>query len=414
MQKRKERQEELEEAVAKEVTNDTAKNEQLIIDELNNIDFDPKNSHLPKEVLEYKSNPKQPCGDLEYAARSLRRLLLKDPQNIEIDIRKIDEQLLILARLFRQAVEQGDLQAAYAAKGALAKGLSEIRTRIPQQQPELTQQFVEVNAKYLENWITLVDIAQSVDKIQRNVDSEKALHEGKVAAEKEKHEELKKLVTTDKKTNEAFKDILENNTPADRLKWTDEQREMQTMLVDQRWLQIQLEVNGKLLEQNELKLSNRKNQMDMLQIKLREIPVVEDANLYAKYQEQIEELFQEMAENDVAIDKFLKSADEIEGQLQQLEEADGNKRLKETASEQARNELDRISEEQEEYVKSAQRRNKDLMENLGLMNDEELEERRRQAEEQEQAAYERAWETYQETNRETEQQYEEEDQTIYN
>ncbi|MCD8191035.1 MAG: hypothetical protein LUD78_12615 [Clostridiales bacterium] len=375
MQKRKERQEEL---VAKEVANDTARNEALIIDELDKIDF--THSRLPWEILEYRSNPKQPCGDLEYAARSLRQLLLKNPQSIEIDIRKIDEQLLILARLFRQAVEQGDLQAAYAAKGALAKGLSEIRTRIPQQQPELTQQFVEVNAKYLENWITLVDIAQSVDKIQRNVDSEKALHEGKVAAEKEKHEELKKLVTTDKKSNEALKYILEHDTPADILKWTDEQREMCMMLVDQRWLQIQLAVNGKRLEQSELELSNRQNQMDMLQIELAEIPLVEDSNQYTRYQEQIEELFSEMAENDAAINKCLESKDDIE---RLLEEAEGIIRLKEMASEQARNELERISEEQEEYIKSAQKRIRNLIENLGLMNDEELEKYRRQAEEQE-------------------------------
>lgn len=168
-ERRKEQQREMEESVARKVTDDTAHNESLMIEELSSIDF--AHSRLSQKDLERKSNPKQPCGDLEYAARYLQQLLLKDPQIIQMDIRKIDEKLINLAMLFRQAVEQGDKHMAYAAKGALVRGLMDIRTRIPQKQPELAQQFVLLNTKYLEEWITLVKFAQSVDHLEKDAEN---------------------------------------------------------------------------------------------------------------------------------------------------------------------------------------------------------------------------------------------------
>ena len=149
IQGRKERKKALAEQTAKIITDDTAKNETAIIDTLSSIDF--IHSRLPEEVLEAKSNPNRPCGDLEYASKAICRMLLKNPQTLSLDLRKLDEKLLTISMLFKQSIEQGDKRAAFAAKAALVRGINDIRARIPANSPELFNQFIEVNAKYLDS-----------------------------------------------------------------------------------------------------------------------------------------------------------------------------------------------------------------------------------------------------------------------
>ena len=168
---RKERKNQAEEQASRMITNRIAENESIIIDQLNSIDF--LHSRLPAEVLHAKSRETQPCGDLEYASRAIVHMLLKNPQTIKMDIRKIDQKLLTLVLLYKQAIEQGDQRAAYAAKGALIRGFNDIRSRIPQNQPELAKQFVEANAEYLDRWVTLVGLAQVADRTKQNVDNQR-------------------------------------------------------------------------------------------------------------------------------------------------------------------------------------------------------------------------------------------------
>ena len=80
---RQERRREAEDEASRLITNKIAENENIIIDKLESIDF--FNSRLPKNVLESKSRPDQPCGDLEYAARGIVRMLRKNPQTIKMD-----------------------------------------------------------------------------------------------------------------------------------------------------------------------------------------------------------------------------------------------------------------------------------------------------------------------------------------
>ncbi|MCD8086517.1 MAG: hypothetical protein LUF28_09415 [Clostridiales bacterium] len=384
-ERRKEQQWEMEESVARKVTDDTAHNESLIIEELSSIDF--AHSRLPQKDLEYKSNSKQPCGDLEYAARYLQQVLLKDPQIIQMDIREIDQKLITLATLFRQAVEQGDKHMAYAAKGALARGLMDIRTRIPQNQPELAKQFVELNAKYLEEWITLVNFAQSVDHLEKDAENLQADQQKAEERNKKKLAEIKSMLKDDLEKGEAFQHILNHDTQEDRAHWTQTQREVHKMLVDLRLSQIKMDLSGQRLVSYQMKLSAKENELRAIQAKLTTLPVVEDPDLMNKYNEMMDELFQELTESDAEIDEILKSADEIEGRLKMLEKAPGAVRAREVAAEQAKKALEQIKHEDEEYVKSAQRRNSERLKKLGLKSQEELDELRRQAEEQEQNAF---------------------------
>lgn len=77
---------EVEETLAKMITDDTAKNALAIADTLRSIDF--LNSKLPEEVLEHKKNPNRSFGDLEFTCKAACLILINNPQTLPADLRK--------------------------------------------------------------------------------------------------------------------------------------------------------------------------------------------------------------------------------------------------------------------------------------------------------------------------------------
>lgn len=375
---RKERRREAEDEASRLITNKIAENESTIIDKLNSIDF--LHSRLPKSVLDAKQRPDQPYGDLEYAARGIVHMLLKNPQTIKIDIRKFDQKLMTLVLMYKQAIEQGDIRAAYAAKGALVRGFSDIRTRLPQNQPELAKQFVEANVHYLDQWITLVGLAQVADRTKQNVESQKALHDKAVGRHKEKNENLRKELQGDTDYTEAFYHIYNHDSPEERAKWTDTQREVHRMMIERRMEGVNLELNNLLVQQQELDLTAKEAQVDVLYSKVAALPIVQDPDLMNKFKESVDEIFRQLAESDADIDATLKTMDEIEGRIQQLNNAPGAIRAREVAAEEAENAVKEIMKMQNDISGKSANKAKQMREDLGIFSEEQLAQMRKEAE----------------------------------
>lgn len=379
---RKERQSQAEEQASRMITNRIAENESIIIDQLNSIDF--LHSRLPAEVLNHKSKENRPCGDLEYAARGIVHILLKNPQTIKMDIRKIDQKLLTLVLLYKQAIEQGDERAAYAAKGALIRGFNDIRTRIPQNQPELAKQFVESNAEYLDRWITLVNLAQVADRTKQNVDKQREKYAQAQAHDKELNEELRHDLKNNSEFAIAVNYILEHDAQAEREKWSPVQRDVHRRMVERRMKGVNLELDAILLYQKEMDLSKREAQVDMLYSSVASLEIVSDPNLMNKFKDSVDKLFLQMAASDAEIDESLKLMDDIEGRIKQLMVDNGNTRLMEVAAEEADKWIKEEKLRQQERSGENEVRAREIRERLGILSDEQLEQRRREVEEQEQ------------------------------
>ena len=379
IQGRKERRQEAQEQASRMITNQIAQNESTIIDQLSSIDF--LHSRLPKNILEQKSRPNQPCCDLEYASRGIVHTLLSNPQTIKIDIRKLDEKMLTLAMLFKQAVEQGDTRAAYAAKGALVRAVKDIRSRIPQDQPELAKRFVELNAKYLEEWITLVSLAQVADQTKQNLDAQRALNE----TEKEKLEntidELAVKIREDPAYTKSFAEICENDAPEERVNWTEEQKKLHRLMIELRMKRVNLALGDHLLHQREIDLSVKEAQVEALNAKVAGLPIVADPNLMNKFQEDIDELFDQLAASDAEIDEMLKTMDVIEGRIEQLNSAPGAVRAREVAAEEAEEVVREIQRRQEIESGDLASKAPEYLRRLGILSKEELAERQRQLQE---------------------------------
>ncbi len=383
---RRERRAQAEDEASRMITNKIAENETTIIDQLNSIDF--LHSKLPKAVLEAKSRPEQRYGDLEYAAQGIIHMLVKNPQTIKMDIRKFDQKLLTLVLLFKQTVEQGDVRAAYAAKGAIVRAVSDIRSRIPQNQPELAKQFVEANAQYLDSWITLVTLAQVADRTKQNVAVQRDRHEKALANDKAANENLRQQILDDPDAAEAFKHIMDHDAPADRTLWTETQRKMHLTMVERRMDKVNLDLNALLLQQQEMDLSTKEAQVEVLYSKVAALPIVTDPDLMSKFQENIDQIFQQLAKSDAEIDETLKAMDDIEGRIQQLNSAPGALRAREVATEEAERAVKEIAKLQNDQTGKNAARARKIREDLGIYSDEQLAEMKKVVEAEEQRAIE--------------------------
>lgn len=386
IQGRKERKKALAEQTAKIITDDTAKNETAIIDTLSSIDF--IHSRLPEEVLEAKSNPNRPCGDLEYASKAICRMLLKNPQTLSLDLRKLDEKLLTISMLFKQSIEQGDKRAAFAAKAALVRGINDIRTRIPANSPELFNQFIEANAKYLDSWITLVGLAQVADRMEQNAKEQKALLTSKEEKHKKALEQLKSIIQEDSVKAEIFADIVNHDTPEERAKWTQEQRDMHKLLIEKRMDGVHLQLDSLLLQQKETDLASKESQIETLYSKVASQEIVADPNLMNKFREEVDKMFEELAASDAELDETLRLMDDIEGRIAQMDKAPGAVRAREVVAEEGEAAIEEIKRMQDIEIGNQAKRTDEKLKSLGILSKEDEATLKRQAEEAQQKAME--------------------------
>ncbi len=145
-------------------TNDetTQRNKDYIIDVLSNIDF--KASPIPQEKKDYKTNPNQPFGDLEFTAKALP-LLIRTTDTFPVDTKKLDTILLSIAEDFGDAVRNGDTRAAFTAKAALVKGVKDYRLRIPSiEGKERAEMYVEKVCEQMTTWRALIAEASRIDQ----------------------------------------------------------------------------------------------------------------------------------------------------------------------------------------------------------------------------------------------------------
>lgn len=344
--KREQRKQEIREEAAKLVTNKLADNERKFVDLLGSIDF--RNSRIPKEILDNKTKETQPCGDLEFFVRGLISHLQRNPQVIKSDIRSIDEKIMAIILLFRQSIEQGDVRAAYAARFALTKAFNEIRLKLPQQQAQLVKPFVEESTKYLDQWITCIQMAQLADRTELNVKISAAEYERSLEKRREKVASTLDMLKNDPVRSEALDFIKTHDSMTDRLKWTELQREVHDELVEENYNMKLLDLKNLDSTQQKELLQSIEAKYEYFKVKLYKLVVVSDPNLMNKFKEAMDEMFKEFAKNDVEIQETLTAFDDYSERVRSLMNARGQQMLSERAAQEA----DRLVEDAKKLQKT--------------------------------------------------------------
>ena len=379
----KQKKEDAENERVQGIINEIAENEAKMINKLSSINF--VRSALPKKILEAKKDPNQPFCDLECSVQAMIQTLQSNPQAVQIDIRKIDDKLLKLIDMFQEAVSKGNTRAAYAARAGLYRGVYEIRSKIPQDRPELSELFVKTHTRYLDSWITAVNQAYEADQLEKNVEQRR---NSLAAAEKKNQERVDQfraeLTSTDPDKlalQNAYMTVMNTHDVEERDNWTKLEKDVHKRLVDLRMSNVETKLSETMMKGGENKLSAALTRLHVLEEKLRTVEIITDPNLLNKYQEEIDDISRILAEADAALDETLKSMDELEGRLRQLDIAPGAQRAQNVAQEQAEELLRKLQDEQEVQVNVGQKL-KSMREKFGLLSEEELEQKRLEMEQQ--------------------------------
>lgn len=376
----------LAEQAAMEITNDIAENENKIVSVLEGVDF--QHSRLPQDVLDKKLNENHPCGELQYATKAMIRTITKNPLDVQFDIREIDKKILQLANIFSEAVSNGEVNTVFASKKALVRGIKNIRTGVPRNNPELGEIYVVENTKHLDSWLNICSYARIVDQMADNIINDKEKLEDAQSYYDSKNAAFVEEVKGNPDNALAFAKITENTSLETRSDWSDLEREIHLKMVENRMDGVQLELKRTKLTKDELAQASALSKLDILSTKVQNLPIVTDPNLMNKFQEEIDDLIEEFARADIELDETLKAIDDIDGRIRQLDSAPGAVRAREIAAEEAGKIVEIMKKQQDDEVGKNKKSAEDALRRLGIRSVEEQEEMKKEFEAQQAAEIE--------------------------
>lgn len=375
------KQEEREEEV-RAVAEETAKTSADIVEKLMNTSF--LKSGLPEDVLSEKLDPKDrrynpddPRCAMEINCRTLaNRLNAQDP-SAGIDLRPLDTQLYKLAEQFQTAVQQGNRLAAYVALDALNIGIDKIRKNTPKTNSEFTRKYINENAKYMERWGHLAGQAQTLDKTRDNLESQQAEYNVAKEAEKQELAKLQEMLEKNSVKRAAFKNIYDSKSQSERTSWTKSTNDLYNELLNRYLKKIEMSIQEKLLSDQEEQADMMGSHVRLMRKSLTNLPVIEDENALANFQDAMRKMVQDMADWDAKLNASLLEMGKLEKEIENLESGEGHQRADEAVWKATHGLVEDIRDDQKEQLNRTQ--NVQTMEVLfGILPQEEVQKQKEQ------------------------------------
>lgn len=361
---------------AMEVSNNIAERENQMLDLLAGINF--TRSKLPAEVLEYKSNPEQPYGDIELTSKWLQRELKNSPA-IAIDIKELDSQIIEILHSYKNAIDQGNQKEAWGANRALLS-IPEVRNKIVSVEKDKVNNYLESAGKYFDAWRVLIELSEEADNLKIATDGFNEQYEKKKKEVEESSAALKAKIEDNDLYLAAFAEIHDKTASYDPMKWTEEMRVVRKWLSEQEFNKLTLGLLYRKVQAKEIILQNHQNKLEIMQMRVTELPKPENQNLHNEYKEQLQFIIDECAEMDVEIDEMLSDLEKVEGQLEVFDNAPGAIHLRNNIAREAGRFLEEEKQRQSDLINAQGVNRKQLMDKLGLRTEEEMEILKEQAE----------------------------------
>lgn len=361
---------------AMEVSNNIAERENQMLDLLAGINF--TRSKLPAEVLEYKSNPEQPYGDIELTSKWLQRELKNSPA-IAIDIKELDSQIIEILHSYKNAIDQGNQKEAWGANRALLS-IPEVRNKIVSVEKDKVNNYLESAGKYFDAWRVLIELSEEADNLKIATDGFNEQYEKKKKEVEESSAALKAKIEDNDLYLAAFAEIHDKTASDDPMKWTEEMRVVRKWLSEQEFNKLTLGLLYRKVQAKEIILQNHQNKLEIMQMRVTELPKPENQNLHNEYKEQLQFIIDECAEMDVEIDEMLSDLEKVEGQLEVFDNAPGAIHLRNNIAREAGRFLEEEKQRQSDLINAQGVNRKQLMDKLGLKTEEEMEILKEQAE----------------------------------
>ena len=312
-----------------------------LIERLTALDF--SKSRLPRQILE-DWYPGTCFCRLEFSTKiELVKKLSNCRKAPPVNIRAIDEKLLRLIMKLDICIRAGDVVSTIMTHEALVRGVVDIRCNFPQNPAISPEQFVQINADYLEQWFNLIQWAEIYDRQSKNLAQQRMENQMEIDRLNNSIDNIGTRIETDPDFADTFFHILNHDKPADRANWTQAQREVHLMLVEHRLNQFTLElsnVNLASLEQDQLSV---KNKIDTLRMQLAAVPIVTDPELLKKYKDSMDKFISNMAASDTFTEQTLQQANQYQGVLDQLDQKNSAARQNTAAAEGARTTMEQLN-----------------------------------------------------------------------
>jgi hypothetical protein len=384
----KEKKRQRQEMAAREVSDDMVKNGQTIIRILGQIDFD--HSGLPKEILEKKSSELQPCGDIECTVMIIEQELMNAPSFIT-DLRELDERLIKIAYHFSEAVEKGNVEQARYSRIALLRGIKKIRKDVPDTQTERTEQYIKAMATYLDDWLILIEESMALDAKTGKIDELISALQADKDKQQEQEDEFQQMLRDPSTGSYALAEEMRNmDSTEGRNNWTKEMRDLHKKMIDLEVRRHTIRFNDTQIEHLESECRQLRGHLQMMEANVAGVPHVTDPNLMDRYFEAINRTMQEMFASDARVDEMMRASEEQEGVLDQLDNAPGAVREFDHAVNEVNRQMKQL-EENQTRLKNEQDESARLLQERGILSNEEMEEER-QRQEEELASYQREYE----------------------
>ena len=262
------------------ITPDKTVNNQLMIRELLAVDF--RSSRIPREILDRKRDRRQPCGDLEYSVRTMIRELQLDTKPSEIDMTETDRYLYLIIRILQNAVAQGNVETAFAARAGLMNGLLRVRNQLDTPDRSIRDNYLRASVKYLETCYLYISVKNMIDISNGNMSIKRRQLSNEYNKLEDSKDSMVMIIKESPGLVEQLRDILGQTYLGSHYMWDERTLELYEMMVRMRIAESGLRFKGFQIETEEKRLAFLTETASKLEDIVSMIPVPEDPDILEK------------------------------------------------------------------------------------------------------------------------------------
>lgn len=331
--KRKDARAKAKEEADRAITANKADNEAKIKAKLSSINF--STTPLPLEVMDEKSNPNQPYGDIEFQILGAIDLISNNTQDYgTLNISRIDNGIYQIAILTKQAIDGGHANAARAACHALTVTIGKIRDQIPSVPANLQKDFIEKSEAYIERWLDYIQNSTVLDGLQDSVTSREQAVQEKTRSMNQERDNMAERLINDPALKDKMERIFHEKYIIHGSTWDEDMKALYKWMVDMRLRESSLQYEMLCYNKDYQDLMRHKHILDTFLTTLRTIPQPQDKDLLNKYNELIQKTEKEAVEQDQQFDEIFQEMDRMDAKIEQIANAPGNIRARDEAQKQ--------------------------------------------------------------------------------
>ena len=323
-QAREKNRRQMEEEAAAEVTNTMAENAMKICTILQSTSF--VRSKLPKtEPGQEPGDSKHTVDYYEKIAKKICSDLVEHPDSASVDLRKLDTKIIVLSKLFKNAVEAGYPLMAEMSRICLVRAVGEVRKKAYERESdkEALARYIKEAEDLLDQYIETVDFAYEVDVMDKNIEHQSA----QLEKQKEKIDISRDSVFQEARENQAVNEAVlvimkDDSDHKDTVIEGRIRSHINELYLDN----LILKLRAAVLEDTKSRAQMARGQCDAMRSFMDANEILGlDPDRLKRFEDRVQQFFENMSRHDAEYEKQAKSFFSIDESLDALREQPGHR-----------------------------------------------------------------------------------------